>query len=207
MKQCKKTVALSVHGINSKNGGKDSIDRVAHGMAVDYVDVDDTDYGWVAFFRTTLFRRRFIERVYGGLKRWVEDDRIGKIFVAVHSNGLNFTLQALDLLKERGVLTDDSPEVIIISFSGCANRKVNTDNATKVYNLHTKHDGWLKVAKFSPSFRMGSFGLGPYRGKSINVENWNRNHRIRSHSQWFVRDDLTLSIRDANITVEENPCV
>lgn len=198
------TVAVSVHGINSRDGGKMSIDRVALGMAVDIVDTDDADYDWTLFFKTVLFKRIYVERVAGGIKKWVDDPRVKTIFLPVHSNGLNYALQALKLLAKRNQL--NATEIVIISFSGCANRKVNTDVADQVYNCHTKHDGWLKLAKWSPSWTMGSFGLGPYRGDSANVIDKDYAYiaePIKSHSGWFYGHQLSRTIRDANQIVKQ----
>jgi len=192
----KLTVALPVHGMNSRDAGDKSIDRVARGMAVDFVDTDDTDYGWVAFLRIWIFKRRFIERVAGGIKKWIDDPRIGTIFLPVHSNGLNFTFQALKLLKKRNQL--GNKRIIVIAYSGCANRKVNTDNAYHVHNWYTQEDGWLKTAKFLPSISMGSFGLSTYRGKSMNVTDKKITNHVTSHSQWFQGHTLSKTIAKTN---------
>jgi len=189
-------VALPIHGMNSRTAGRDSIDRLAHGLEVDIVDPDDTDYGFALFLRIWFFKRPLIERIAGGIKKWIDDDRITQIYLPVHSNGLNFALQALKLLDKRG--HRGTKPIIIVSFSGCANRKVNTDVATVVHNWYTERDGWLKAAKLLPSVTMGSFGLGPYRGKSTNVIDKRITRHIGSHSQWFKGHSLSMAIKKHN---------
>jgi hypothetical protein len=189
-------VALPIHGMNSRTAGRDSIDRLAHGLAVDIVDTDDADYDFALFLRIWFFKGPLIERIAGGIKKWIDDDRITQIYLPVHSNGLNFSLQALKLLEKRG--QRGKKAIIIVSFSGCANRKVNTDVATVVHNWYTERDGWLKAAKLLPSWTMGSFGLGPYRGKSTNVIDKRITNHISEHSQWFKGYSLSMAIRKHN---------
>lgn len=195
-------VALPIHGMNSRTAGRDSIDRAAYGMAVDIVDADDADYDFALFMRIWFFKRPLIERIAGGIKKWLDDDRITEIWLPVHSNGLNFALQALKLLQKRGQRGDK--RIIIVSLSGCANRKVNTDVATEVHNWYTERDGWLKAAKCLPSWTMGSFGLGPYRGKSKNVIDKRITNHISSHSQWFKGHSLSMTIKKINQLIRGN---
>lgn len=188
-------VALSIHGIRQKDGGTKGIDLVVNGSDADIVDVDDLDYNYVLFFRV-FFYQRFVERVAGGLKKWIENDDVKRIFVFCHSNGLNFTFKALKKLRKRGQL--GNKPIIVVSLSGCARRTLNTDDATEVHNWYTRNDEALKVAKFWPVPGMGSFGLSTYRGKSKNVIDKDITRHIDSHSQWFDADTLPKTIEKAN---------
>lgn len=195
-----KSVAISVHGMNSRKGGAGSIDKLVKCLDVDYVDLDDGDYGYTLLFKIWLFKRAPVERLAGGIIKWIDDDRIDQIFIPLHSNGLNFTLQALNLLEKRGQRGDK--EIIIISYSGCANRRVNTDAASAVHNWYTKRDGWLFFAKWLPSWTMGSFGRGKYRGKSNNVYDKDIGKHISSHSQWFKDESLKTNIKKTNQLIQ-----
>lgn len=180
----KTKVVLSIHGMNDRKAGKNTVDKVALAMPVKYVDTDDAEYGYVEFTRIWFFKKRFLERVAGGIKKWIDNPEITDIYLLVHSNGLNFSLQALKLLNKRGQLSGDV-KIHIIAYSGCANRKVNTDLAHVVYNWYTENDKALKAAKYLPSWTMGSFGLGKYRGKSKNVKDKRITDHISGHSKWF----------------------
>ena len=181
-------VVLTIPGMNSPTAGAKSIDLVANKLDVDFIDVDDLDYGYALLLKIHIFKRPSIERIAGGLKKWIDDDRIKNIFILPHSNGLNFGLQALKLLKKRNQL--GNKKIIVISLSGCANRRVNTDNAYHVHNWYTERDGWLLVSKFLPSFSMGSFGRSYYRGKSKNVFDKRITNHIGKHSQWFNKSTI-----------------
>jgi len=194
------TVALPIHGMNSPTAGANSIDLLAKGLDVDFVDCDDADYDMTLLLKIWFFKRPSIERIAGGLKKWIDDERIRTIVVPVHSNGLNFGLQALKLLKKRNHL--GTKRIIIVSFSGCANRRVNTDNATHVHNWYTERDGWLLFAKFLPSWTMGSFGRSYYRGKSKNVTDKRITNHIGSHSKWFNGESLERSILKTNELIQ-----
>lgn len=189
-------VALSIPGMNSPTAGADSIDLLVKGLDVDFIDVDDADYDYALLLKIWFFKRPSIERIAGGIKKWIDDPRITHVFILPHSNGLNFGLQALKLLKKRDQL--GNKKIIIISYSGCANRRVNTDNATWVHNWFTQRDGWLGFAKWLPSWSMGSFGRSYYRGKSENVFDKNITNHIGSHSQWFKGDNLAKTIKKTN---------
>lgn len=189
-------VVLSISGMNSPTAGAKSVDLVANKLDVDFIDVDDLDYKYALLLRIHIFKRPSIERIAGGLKKWIDDDRIKNIFVLPHSNGLNFGLQALKLLKKRNQL--GNKKIIVISLSGCANRKVNTDNAYQVHNWYSKRDGWLGVAKWLPSLSMGSFGRGKYRGKSKNVIDKDISKHISSHSQWFNKSTIDKTAEKVN---------
>ena len=189
-------VILSVHGMNSRTAGSESIDRLVNLLDVDFKDLDDMDYDMALLFKIWFFKRPSIERIAGGVKKWIDDDRIKNIFIVAHSNGLNFTLQALKLLKKRKQL--GNKKIIVISLSGCANRRVNTDNAFQVHNWYTERDGWLLASKWLPSWTMGSFGRSHYRGKSKNVIDKDITKHISSHSEWFSGDNLNKAIIKTN---------
>jgi len=188
-------VALSIHGIRQPEGGRKSIDLVVKGSDADIVDTDDLDYNYVLFFRV-WFNGSFVERVAGGIKKWVDHPDVKRIFIFCHSNGLNFTLKALKKLKKRKQLGDKP--IIVVSLSGCARRKINTDAATEVHNWYTTKDGALKAAIFYPVWSMGSFGLNRYKGKSKNVISKDISKHISSHSQWFEPETLPKTIEKAN---------
>ena len=187
--------ALSIHGIRKKGGGTDGIDLVVKGSDADFVDVDDLDYGYVLLKRV-IFHGEFVERVVGGIKKWIDHPDVTKIFIFCHSNGLNFTFKALKRLRKRGQLVDKP--IIVVSMSGCARRTLNTDDAYEVHNWYTQNDKALKFAKFWPVPGMGSFGLSTYRGKSTNVINKRITKHIKEHSEWFDKKTLPTTIKKSN---------
>lgn len=187
--------AMSIHGIRQRNGGANNIDLVVKGSDADIVDVDSLNYNYVLFFRV-IFNGRFVKRVAKGIKSHIDDPEVTRLFIACHSNGLNFTFKALKRLRKRGELGDKP--IIVVSLSGCARRTLNTDDATEVHNWFTRGDGALKFAKFWPVPGMGSFGLSTYRGKSENVIDKDITRHIPGHNDWFKVNKLPATIQKFN---------
>jgi hypothetical protein len=187
--------ALSIHGIRQKGGGANGIDLVVRGSDADFVDVDDLDYGYVLLKRV-IFNGSFVERVAGGIKKWIDHEDVKRIFIFCHSNGLNFTFKALKKLRKRKQL--GSKPIIVVAMSGCARRTLKTDDATEVHNWYTKHDKALKVAWWWPVPGMGSFGLSHYRGKSKNVRDKDISNHITGHSEWFDVSTLPTTQKKVN---------
>ena len=112
--------------------------------------------------------------------------RLAKAFetadvIITHSNGANFTTQALDLLPE-----DYNNTILVIHISPALDSDTDIPQAVEAQLvLHTPHDGWVKLSSWIPFFhpwgRMGAVG---YKGTD------NRNHNmevraVKSHSGWF----------------------
>ena len=168
-----------VHGFNVRDGGEHTVDRLAPFIrdAGHTVDLDEGDYGFFNIWMVRLFKTWKKSRVLYRLAKAFEAADV----IITHSNGANFTTQALDLLPEEH---NNNIRVIHISPALDSDTKIpQAVNAQLV--LHTPHDGWVKLSSWIPFFhpwgRMGAVG---YKGTD------NRNHNVevaavKTHSGWF----------------------
>ncbi len=167
-----------VHGFNVRDGGKHSIDQLEPFIKETghVVDVDEGDYGyfniWMIRFSRSKTRRRVIHR----LANTFESADV----IITHSNGANFTHQALDLLAPSHNNTK-----LVIHISPALDTDAEIPQATKhQLVMHTPHDKAVKASSwlwFHPWGRMGAKG---YTGS----DNRNTNHKdktVKGHSHWF----------------------
>ena len=167
-----------VHGFNVRDGGSHTVDKLAPFILSSghQVDLDEGDYGFFNIWMVRLFKSWRKSRVLYRLAKAFETADV----IITHSNGANFTTQALDLLPE-----EYNNELLVIHISPALDRDTEIPQSIRgQLVLHTPHDGWVKLSSllwFHPWGRMGAVG---YKGSD------NRNHNVevravKGHSDWF----------------------
>ena len=167
-----------VHGFNVRDKGTRTVDKLAPYIKAEgyNVDIDEGDYGhfsiWMIRFFKTWLRNRVIYRLAEAFKT--------ADVIITHSNGANFTTQALELLPPEYNNTK-----IVIHISPALNSSTSIPNAVRAQQvLYTPHDGWVKLSSYLPLHPWGRMGAKGYTGtnnKNINV----MDARVKKHSDWF----------------------
>lgn len=167
-----------VHGFNIRDGGKRTVDQLAPFIkeAGYSVDLDEGDYGffniWMVRFRRSKTRQRVLHRL---AKAFEKAD-----VIITHSNGANFTNQALDLME-----SEFNNTKLVIHISPALNR--NTELPTAIHHqlvLYTPHDRLVKLSSlllFHPWGMMGAKGYSGNDNRNVNV----KVESVRGHSDWF----------------------
>ena len=169
-----------VHGFNIRDGGRGTVDQLAPLIrdAGHTVDVDEGDYGyfniWMIRFKKSKTRQAVLYR----LAKAFETAQV----IITHSNGANFTTQALEFLT-----TEYNNTKIVIHISPALD--TNTDIPLAVKHqlvLHTPHDKAVKLSTWIPfKHPWGRMGAKGYTG----TDNRNTNLKVESvkgHSKWFA---------------------
>lgn len=167
-----------VHGFNVRDNGARTVDKLAP-FIIDNghtVDVDEGNYGffniWMIKWKKSKLRLRVIFRL-------AEAFRDADVIIT-HSNGANFTTQALDLMPARYNNTK-----IVIHISPALDRDTEIPQAVKgQLVMHTPHDIWVRLSSYIPFFpwgRMGAFGYSGNDNRNTNEEHC----EIPQHSEWF----------------------
>lgn len=164
-----------VHGFNVRDGGTQTIDRLAQPLrqAGHIVDMDSADYGWHFFFSVRFRHKKDVKRIAAAL---VDAD-----MVITHSNGANYTHKALNLLAE----SYPEKRIDVVHFSPAL------DDDTKIPVLvrrmivfATPHDNAVRLADllwfhaWGDMGRVGYMGWDP-RGVTIICP------QVKGHNAWF----------------------
>jgi hypothetical protein len=153
-------VAL-VHGFNVWDRGKKSIDTLApfFRRVGDTVDVDEYDYGLYGLLRVRFVPEETIIRLAKGLQ--------SADLIITHSNGANFTTQALNLLPT----TYDGTK-LVVHINPALDVDTPIPSAVKeqlvIYN---PSDFWVKVAAKLRRHPWGKMGAVGYQGPGTNNTN------------------------------------
>lgn len=167
-----------VHGFNIRDGGKKTVDQLAPLIrnAGYNVDLDEGDYGffniWMVRFRKSRTRQRVLYRL---AKAFETAD-----VIITHSNGANFTTQALDMMGHEYNNTK-----LVVHISPALDRDTEIPNAVHhQLVLYTPHDRYVKLSSwflFHPWGRMGAKGYSGNDNRNTNLED----NSIKGHSHWF----------------------
>jgi len=167
-----------VHGFNVRDGGEHTVDKLApYIINAGYtVDLDEADYGYFNLWMIRLAKSWLRSRVLYRLAKAFEKADV----IVTHSNGANFTTQALNMLGPEFNNTK-----VVVHSSPALNRNTPVPNAVKAQLvMYTPHDFWVKLSALLPLHPWGSMGAYGYSGP----DNRNRNeefHDIEGHSEWF----------------------
>ncbi len=168
-----------IHGFRLRDGGTKTIDRLVPFIleAGDTVDKDEADYGYWSLWKIIMYNGKASADVLERIARAVE----GADVVIGHSNGVNFGIQALNILPKALRKTK-----IAVWISGAVNAKTEVPDAVKAQLvLHTPHDIWVRLSTYLPFNKWGRQGLYGYKGKSLRNTNL-MDARIKKHSGWFI---------------------
>lgn len=173
-----------VHGFNVRDGGKHTIDTLIPLITNEgyTVDKDEGDYGffniWMVRFKASKTRQRVLYRL---AKAFESAD-----VIITHSNGANFTTQALDMLTP-----DYNNTKLIIHISPALD--CDTQIPLAVHQqlvLYTPHDKAVRLSSwllFHPWGRMGANGYSGSDNRNTNLEV----AAIQGHSGWFKIPHVT----------------
>lgn len=167
-----------VHGFNVRDGGKGTVDQLGWLIRDDghEVDVDEGDYGFFSIWMVRFRKSRTRQRVLYRLARSFETADV----IITHSNGANFTTQALDMLAPE---FNNTKLVIHISPA------LDTDTpiplaVKKQLVMFTPHDKWVRLSTFllfHPWGRMGAKGYSGNDNRNTNL----KAPEVKGHSRWF----------------------
>jgi hypothetical protein len=172
-----------VHGFNVRDGGLHTVDQLAP-LITDAgydVNLDEGDYGffniWMVRFRKSKTRQRVLYRL---AKAFETAD-----VIITHSNGANFTTQALEMLTP-----DHNNSKLIIHISPALDR--DTPIPLAVHHqlvLYTPHDKAVRFSSwllFHPWGRMGAKGYSGNDNRNTN----RKDTAVKGHSSWFKVDHV-----------------
>jgi hypothetical protein len=167
-----------VHGFNVRDGGKRTVDQLVPLIrnAGYSVDLDEGDYGffniWMVRFRKSKTRQRVLHRL---AKAFETAD-----VIITHSNGANFTTQALDLMDH-----EYNNKKLVIHISPALDRDTDIPNAVRqqlvLYTPHDKAVKWSSFLWFHPWGRMGARGYSGEDNRNTNL----KVEAVKGHSDWF----------------------
>jgi len=172
-----------VHGFNVRDGGAHTVDRLIPLIKLDghTVDPDEGDYGffniWAVRFRHSRTRQRVLYRL---AKAFETAD-----VIITHSNGANFTTQALDMMAP-----DFNNSKLVIHISPALDR--DTQIPMAVHHqlvMYTPHDKAVRLSSwllFHPWGRMGAKGYSGSDNRNTNRQE----NRVHGHSAWFSADHI-----------------
>jgi len=185
-----------VHGFNVKDGGKHTVDRLAPYIitAGHEVDLDEGDYGFFNIWMVRLFKTWKKNRV---LFRLADAFKSADVIIT-HSNGANFTTQALDLLPAKY-----NNKIRVIHISPALDKKTEIPQAVKhQLVLYTPNDFWVKLSSyllFHPWGRMGAVGYQGHDNRNYNVEV----PAVKAHSDWFKVEHVARTWKRCTTFLEE----
>ena len=168
-----------VHGFNVRDGGAHTVDVIEPCILASGHDVDrdEGDYGYFNLFMVSLIKSKQRQRV---LYRLAEAFKSADV-IWTHSNGQNFSNQALDMLPPEYNNTK-----VLIATSPAANCKTPIPQAVKAQLvMHTPNDWAVRLSSYIPFSRWGRQGARGYEGD----DNRNTNYEdkgIPEHSAWWV---------------------
>lgn len=160
-----------VHGFNVKDGGANSVDRLAPYLteAGHEVDKDEADYGYFSLFMVRLRKHRAILRIAEALDQ--------ADVVIAHSNGANYVHKAVRLT---------SRPIKIILVAPALNRSVKWPAHVQLVSVfYTRSDHWVFLSGFLLFHSWGWLGWkGPRRDDPIMVGH-DHSDIVKRHSDYF----------------------
>jgi len=174
-----------VHGFNVRDGGAQTVDRLAPFLeAAGYtVDKDEADYGWFGLLAVRI-------RKYYAVRRIVNALHDADVIIS-HSNGSNYEHKALALLEHR----KKAYQIIRLSPALNSSTGVTVNVATAaVFHTHTDWITWLSgLLWFHPWGRQGQKG---YTGDDRRIVNYDYTDLILNHSDWFKDGNIEIVAAD-----------
>jgi hypothetical protein len=180
-----------VHGFNVKDGGKKTVDQLAPLIrnAGYSVDLDEGDYGffniWMVRFRKSRTRQRVLHRL---AKAFETAD-----VIITHSNGANFTTQALDMMEP-----EYNNKKVVIHISPALDTDTEIPNAVcRQLVMYTPHDKAVRLSSwlwFHPWGRMGAKGYTGNDNRNTNIEV----PAVKGHSAWFKLEHVVTTWKRCN---------
>jgi len=161
-----------VHGFNVKDGGANTVDKLApylitHGITP---DTDEADYGYFSLLMVRLRKHSAILRIAKALEH--------SDAVVTHSNGANYAMKALRLVHKEGIK--------VVHLSPACNSNTPFPKAVeRGWVFFTHSDFWVWLSGFLPFHPWGQMGWRGYTGEDPRIENVDFTDVVNGHSGWF----------------------
>jgi len=179
-----------VHGFNVRDGGANSLDKLAPYLqaAGHEVEVDRADYGFFSLWAVRFRKHSAVRRIAGALET--------ADAVVSHSNGANYTNKALNALHNSRWLRE-------VRIAPALNRgTAAAPNVRRCTVLHTRTDVWVWLSGFLVGHAWGWQGLLGYKGPDTRMVNWDYSDLVRDHSGYFDDDIVERVARDVLAALE-----
>lgn len=177
---------VGVHGFNVRDKGLRSIDALGNSLASNvpdiYYDADGADYGFYGLWKVRFRSKPAVRRIAEAIK--------GAHGVIAHSNGANYTMKALELLKSEGY---ENTDLKIIFYSPALNVKqpLHLYEFDKLHVFHSESDWIVKLSSWLPFHPWGRAGAKGIKAEVL------PEHRLNNiyyegihHSDWFTKLSL-----------------
>lgn len=172
-----RTRIIVAHGLNTKDGGRGSTDKLIPGLRKMGFDVDEGDTGYMF-----LLRARLGTPVAAAMLESLTRNDPRRMIGVGFSNGCNVLSQAAQL----GARFDR-----LVYLSPALNRKTKLARQVKRCDvLHTRRDFWTDVAALIPLSKMGPMGARGAAGPDMRYVNQEHSERIHWHDQWFSEKNI-----------------
>ena len=182
-----------IHGFNVKDGGRNTVDKLApHLREAGYtVETDEADYGFFSLWMVRFAKHSAVLRIANALK--------SADIVISHSNGSNYENMALRLLDQH------KKEYVSFRLSPALNRKTPYPVSVKRgFVFHTMSDFWVWVSGFLPFHPWGRMGQRGYSGQDSRIINRDFTDLIRGHSDWFKNGNAKFVASEILTALEES---
>lgn len=172
-----------VHGFNVRDKGRKTIDALLPYFRKMYpnafLDKDNADYGWHGLIKVRFHHKPAVKRIAKAISN--------ADIVVTHSNGANYTHQALELLKSKGISTD---KLHIIHFSPALNRKQKLEKLSfKRLDLFASEGD--KIVWLAKLLFLHPWGNAGQKGFITTDERYHQHQYYKTgHSAWLKEGTL-----------------
>jgi len=179
-----------IHGFNVRDGGKNTIDKLAPYLeaAGHEVERDEADYGHFGLFMVRLRKHSAVRRIVKALET--------ADVVVDHSNGANYENKALELLHHH------ARRYQVIRLSPALNRKTSAAaNVTACTVFHTRTDFWVWLSGFLPLHPWGRQGQLGYKGADERMHNRDFSDLVKGHSDYFKDENVEFVAKEVLLEI------
>ena len=181
-----------LHGFNVDDGGLSTVGQMKAQLEAAGHIISIITYGDYNIFEVRFRKHKAIRHIANQLV----DLKIDAIID--HSNGANFEHKALTLLEHR------EKKYVVVRIAPALNRSTAcAANVTKCTVFYSKSDGWVWISRFLIKHPWGQQGQKGYKGKDLRMQSWDYTDLVADHSDYFLKENVTLITTDALIALGE----
>lgn len=167
--------AVLIHGLLSRYGGRKSLGQLVPFLEEAGFEVELFKYGFWGVLRHYFGD---IEQDGKRCAEMIEDADL----IITHSHGAVMMEYA-----DKHIKTYHVPRVLV-QFSPAQDMdKQAPYSVVARFTLHTRRDGWVRLARYLPFSRMGGAGCYGYDDPMVDSYNIDYTLHISSHSAWFSK--------------------
>ena len=182
-----------VHGFNVRDGGSETVDRLADYLeeAGHQVESDQADYGFFSLWMVRFRKHSAVLRIAEAIQ---DADA-----VVSHSNGANYAHKALKLVQH------NDRQYLEVRLSPALNRSTAAaPGVTQCTVFHTLTDFWVWLSGFLPWHPWGRQGQRGYKGPDDRMRNWNMSDIVRGHSDYFTDENVKYISSEVLLALESS---